>query len=177
MSWTPAPGKRTTSVAQVYQGFYELNPSGCSHSLSCNSSISGILWVEPQLMVAEVVLNCKYIRDFMSWTPAAVLRRPQHLQVYQGFYELNPSLLNMARKSMTSISGILWVEPQLSKSMLMPAAKYIRDFMSWTPASPTTMIVTLQVYQGFYELNPSGRSFSCIHHTSISGILWVEPQL
>ena len=142
---------------QVYQGFYELNPSKAFSGWSTRSSISGILWVEPQQSAQRDCALTKYIRDFMSWTPASPCRTGMILQVYQGFYELNPSLPHLTRESDTSISGILWVEPQRNWLRNIWRPKYIRDFMSWTPAATAYMSISGQVYQGFYELNPSVR--------------------
>ena len=91
MSWTPAGVKPDLQTDQVYQGFYELNPSPYSVDVGHDASISGILWVEPQHKPRFCPVHHKYIRDFMSWTPAYRIWGSPRTQVYQGFYELNPS--------------------------------------------------------------------------------------
>ena len=177
MSWTPAGRTAHGEPRQVYQGFYELNPSYDFEYRHSDTSISGILWVEPQQVVLRPQHNSKYIRDFMSWTPAFRPTLADRWQVYQGFYELNPSKTNTSPTVAASISGILWVEPQPFPLLANTHTKYIRDFMSWTPAFLLTKKPHHQVYQGFYELNPSIKVLSITESASISGILWVEPQL
>ena len=139
-------------------------------------SISGIIRVEPQLMVGHMWRGCEYIRDYQSRTPAHLWvivitdeyirdyqsRTPagktwahQWVRVYQGLSESNPSPPWNDNGHRSSISGIIRVEPQPELRSRTATGEYIRDYQSRTPAISATSRASLRVYQGLSESNPS----------------------
>ena len=175
-SRTPAARLSTTSWGRVYQGLSESNPSILGPAVSCCSSISGIIRVEPQHDSMLAHASGEYIRDYQSRTPAHHRAAQLAARVYQGLSESNPSHIGGMHGQSTSISGIIRVEPQQRLQLNKLFLEYIRDYQSRTPAIASVTTVDARVYQGLSESNPSNFADYRNEHSSISGIIRVELQ-